>query len=190
MKVGYARVSTDDQRLDLQIRSLKAAGCSRIYRDHGISGSKMGRPGLVEAIATLKEGDTIVVWRLDRLGRSLAGLVKTVEELGKKGIQFQSITESFDTRSSSGMLIFHIMAALAEFERNLISERTKAGMISARERGARLGRPPALNEAEIAEVIRLVQKTGTDPRDIAEKYGVSNRTIHRILEHHDTDLKH
>lgn len=189
MKVGYARVSTDDQRLDLQIRSLKAAGCSRIYKDHGISGSKMGRPGLDQAIATLEKGDTIVVWRLDRLGRSLAGLVKTVDDLGKKGIQFQSITESFDTRSSSGMLIFHIMAALAEFERNLISERTKAGMISARERGAKLGRPTALNEAEIAKVIQSVRDTGSDPKDLAEEYGVSDRTIHRILDRYDADMR-
>jgi DNA invertase Pin-like site-specific DNA recombinase len=182
MKLGYARVSTDDQRLDLQINSLNSAGCARIYRDHGISGAQMKRPGLQSVMRALNEGDTLVVWRLDRLGRSLPGLVRLVESLGQRGIQFQSVTESFDTTSSSGKLIFHIMAALAEFERSLISERTRAGMIAASARGHKLGRPPLLSENDLLKLRHLAYHHRVSAKELAQRYGVSERTVHRYLE--------
>ncbi|KUY85262.1 DNA resolvase [Burkholderia cepacia] len=141
MKIGYARVSTEEQCLDLQLAALKAAGCDPIHADHGVSGSRFDRAGLREALQAAQPGDALVVWRLDRLGRSLSHLVEVVSDLGKQGIEFVSLTECIDTRSSTGMLMFHMIAALAEFERSLISERTRAGMAAARARGAKIGRP-------------------------------------------------
>lgn len=182
MKLGYARVSTDDQRLDLQINSLKSVGCCKIYTDQGFSGSKMRRPGLTAALHALKEGDTLVVWRLDRLGRSLPGLVRAVEILGERGIQFQSITEAFDTTSSSGKLIFHIMAALAEFERSLISERTKAGMIAASARGRRLGRPSSLNDEDLLKLRHDSSHHNSPTHELARRYKISERTVLRYLK--------
>lgn len=141
MKIGYARVSTDVQRIDLQLDALKQAGCDRIFTDHGISGASNDRPGLQQAMDILQKGDTLIVWRLDRLGRSLVNLVEHVSVLGKQGVEFRSLTESIDTGSSGGKLLFHMIAALAEFERSLISERTKAGMAAAKLRGQHVGRP-------------------------------------------------
>lgn len=141
MKIGYARVSTEEQHLDLQLLALQAAGCDTILSDHGVSGSRFDRPGLHDALSVAQAGDTLVVWRLDRLGRSLSHLVEVVSNLGRHNIEFISLTESIDTRSSTGMLMFHMIAALAEFERSLISERTRAGMAAARARGVKIGRP-------------------------------------------------
>lgn len=141
MKIGYARVSTEEQCLDLQLLALQAAGCDTILSDHGVSGSRFDRPGLHDALRVAQAGDTLVVWRLDRLGRSLSHLVEVVSNLGRHNIEFISLTESIDTRSSTGMLMFHMIAALAEFERSLISERTRAGMAAARARGVKIGRP-------------------------------------------------
>ncbi|OXJ35910.1 DNA resolvase [Burkholderia sp. HI2714] len=141
MKIGYARVSTEEQSLDLQLLALQAAGCDKILSDHGASGSRFDRAGLHEALSGVQAGDTLVVWRLDRLGRSLGHLVEVVGGLGKRNVEFVSLTESIDTRSPTGMLMFHLIAALAEFERSLISERTRAGMAAARVRGAKIGRP-------------------------------------------------
>ncbi|WP_080431511.1 recombinase family protein [Burkholderia ubonensis] len=141
MKIGYARVSTEEQCLDLQLSALKAAGCDTILSDHGVSGSRFDRPGLHEALRIAQVGDTLLVWRLDRLGRSLRHLLEAVNSLGQRGVEFASLTERIDTRSSTGMLMFHMIAALAEFERSLISERTRAGMAAARARGAKIGRP-------------------------------------------------
>ncbi len=141
MKIGYARVSTDVQRMDLQLDALTQAGCDQIFKDHGISGASTDRPGLQQAMDMLQEGDTLIVWRLDRLGRSLVNLVEYVSNLGKQGVEFRSLTESIDTSSSGGKLLFHMIAALAEFERSLISERTKAGMAAAKLRGKHIGRP-------------------------------------------------
>ncbi len=141
MKVGYARVSTDCQKMDLQLDALRQAGCDQIFADHGISGASNERPGLQQAMDMLQKGDTLIVWRLDRLGRSLVQLVEHVSGLGRQGIEFKSLTESIDTSSSGGKLLFHMIAALAEFERSLISERTKAGMAAAKLRGKHVGRP-------------------------------------------------
>jgi DNA invertase Pin-like site-specific DNA recombinase len=131
-KIGYARVSTDEQNLSLQIDALKAVGCEKIFSDQGISGSLASRPNLNRALRTLRPGDKLVVWRLDRLGRSLVNLIQLLDQLGEKGVRFHSLNENIDTTSSGGRLVFHMMAALAEFERTLISERTRAGMAAAR----------------------------------------------------------
>lgn len=137
--LGYARVSTDEQKLDLQLHALREAGCNRLFVDKGISGGESDRPGLTKALTSLRPGDTLVVWRLDRLGRSLINLIQLIETLGRHGINFRSLNENIDATSSGGRLIFHMMAALCEFERTLISERTKAGMDAARRRGRRKG---------------------------------------------------
>lgn len=148
LKIGYARISTDMQRLDLQLDALTQAGCDQIFKDHGISGASTERPGLKQAMDMLQEGDTLIVWRLDRLGRSLVHLVEQVSALGKQGIEFRSLTESIDTSSSGGKLMFHMIAALAEFERSLISERTKAGMAAAKLRGKHVGRPKRIKPTQ------------------------------------------
>jgi DNA invertase Pin-like site-specific DNA recombinase len=145
MKVGYARVSTHEQNLSLEKVALKEAGCGKIFLDH-VSGAKAERLGLEEAKAYVREGDTLVVWRLDRLGRSLKHLIETVTALEERGVGFQSLQESINTTTSGGRLVFHIFGALAEFERNLIRERTRAGLAAARARGRKGGRPRALDE--------------------------------------------
>ncbi len=180
MKIGYARVSTEDQNLHLQIAALDAAGCSRLFSDHGMSGAQFSRPGLCAALAALRPGDTLVVWRLDRLGRSLRGLVELVEELGERKIEFLSLNECINTTSSGGVLIFHVMAALAQFERSLISERTRAGMDAARGRGIHVGRPRALSEEQTKEAQKMLEVHSVD--EVAAKYEVHPRTLSRNLD--------
>lgn len=150
MKIGYARVSTDDQRMDLQRDALTAAGCEKVFTDTA-SGAKAARPGLDEALSYARKGDVLVVWRLDRLGRSLPELVKIVGELEAAGIGFESVTERIETSSAAGRLVFHVFAALAEFERRLIVERTHAGLAAARARGRKGGRP-ALPPEKVAAI--------------------------------------
>lgn len=180
LRIGYARVSTDDQHLDLQLNALRLAGCSKIYTDRGVSGKVSCRPGLQEALDYLSNGDTLVVWRLDRLGRSLVNLVELVNNLGSQGVEFQSLMESIDTRSSGGRLIFHIMAALAEFERSLISERTRAGMEAARLKGKHIGRPRKLKSNERKEIkSAFLRKTSIS--EIAQKYKISVRAVRAIV---------
>jgi DNA invertase Pin-like site-specific DNA recombinase len=154
MLIGYARVSTHNQTLNLQRDSLKQAGCTRIFEDH-ISGTKEERIGLQEAYSHLRAGDTLVVWRLDRLGRSLRHLIDTITALQEQGIGFRSLQEQIDTTSSSGKLIFHIFGSLAEFERDLIRERTQAGLQAARSRGRVGGRPRRLDAKQAAIVQAL-----------------------------------
>ena len=141
MLIGYARVSTDEQSVALQIDALELAGCGRIFTDSGFSGVLRSRPALDDALACVQAGDTLVAWRLDRLGRSLSHLIALVGDLEKRGIAFKSLSDAIDTSTPSGRLQFHMLGALAEFERSLISERTKAGMAAVRVRGVRLGRP-------------------------------------------------
>jgi len=179
MIVGYARVSTEDQKVDMQLTALRLAGCKRIYEDRGKSGAIFDREGLEAAMASLKPGATLVVWRLDRLGRSLSGLVNLIEQLGKRQIHFRSLTENIDTTSSGGRLMFHMMAALAEFERALISERTRAGIEEARAQGRRIGRPATLTETAIGAAFRAVAVDGMTMLDVADRFGVSSRTLRR-----------
>src|ERR671919_2610249 len=148
MNIGYARVSTQDQTLNLQKDALKNIGCTKIFTDTA-SGTKAEREGLEEALEYVREGDTLVVWRLDRLGRSLKHLIETITELNNRKIGFKSVQESIDTTTSGGKLVFHIFGALAEFEREIIRERTKAGLTAARSRGKVGGRPKALTPKEV-----------------------------------------
>jgi DNA invertase Pin-like site-specific DNA recombinase len=180
MFYGYARVSTSDQNPALQLDALKAAGCERIFTDEGVSGGAMKRPALDKALATLKTGDVLVVWKLDRLGRSLSHLIQITKQLGERGIGFRSLSEAIDTTSASGRLLFHIVGALAEFERALISERTRAGVASARQRGTHLGRKPKLTPDQLDHARKLID-TGESPRHVAKSMGVSTATLYRFI---------
>ena len=180
MKIGYARVSTEEQHLDLQLAALEARKCDVVFSDHGISGARFDRPGLEDALARAEHGDTFVVWRLDRLGRSLSHLVAVVSDLSKRGVEFESLTENIDTKSPTGMLIFHMIAALAEFERALISERTRAGVAAARSRGKKVGRPPALSEAQREQARSLLECYNEVV--VAQTFNVHLRTLRRHLD--------
>lgn len=177
MKIGYARVSTDDQTLDLQLDALKRAGCRKIYQEHG-SGKTAARPQLEECLKAVREGDTLFVWRLDRLGRNLADLIRIVTELETADIGFASITEKIDTSSSSGRLVFHVFASLAEFERNLIRERALAGLKAARARGRTGGRKPSLSPKDIKTVQASLKTRELTVVEIAERFGVARSTIY------------
>jgi len=182
-KIGYARVSTSDQNPDLQLAALKAAGCTKIFSDLGVSGADFQRDGLNEALKSLRNGDMLVVWRLDRLGRSLVELVRLVNELGQRKIEFHSLSEAIDTSSSGGRLLFHLLAAMAEFERSLISERTKAGMSAARARGSQIGRRPAMTDEERRNAHLVLAEGSGSVDDIAKKHNIHPRTLLRILKH-------
>lgn len=179
MKVGYARVSTEEQNLELQRRALEAAGVTQVFEDQ-ISGLALKRPGLEAAMADLSAGDTLVVWRLDRLGRSLPHLIALLQDLGDRGVGFQSLSESIDTTTAGGRLIFHVMGALAEFERSLIVERTRAGMAAARARGVHVGRLPRLSPAQIRHAKLLVER-GESPTRVAASLNVGRSTLYRAL---------
>jgi DNA invertase Pin-like site-specific DNA recombinase len=180
-RIGYARVSTDDQNLDMQRDALKAANCSVIYEETA-SGKGTARPELEQCRKALRPGDTLIVWRLDRLGRSLPDLVQIVAELEQKGIGFESITERIETGSAAGKLVFHVFAALAEFERNLIRERTNAGLAAARARGRAGGRKPKLDEKDVKEIRALWRDKSIPVADIARRYGVSRTTLYKHLD--------
>ena len=181
MKIGYARVSTGLQNLDLQEDQLNQYGCEKIFSDH-ISGSRSKRPGLDKAIEFARSGDTIVVWRLDRLGRNMADLITLVNELNNRGVSFHSLEENItmDKSSSTGQLLFHLFAAFAEFERNLILERSSAGRIAARARGRYGGRPEKLNKQDL-KLLKTLYDNGTPIKTIAEQWKVSRTTIYRYL---------
>ncbi|WP_439855983.1 recombinase family protein [Pseudomonas yamanorum] len=190
MIIGYARVSTEDQNLALQILALKAAGCVKIYTDQGYSGSLSSRPGLDRAMRRLKPDGKLVVWRLDRLGRSLSHLVQLLEQLARRGVRFQSITEHIDTTSPGGRLIFHMMAALAEFERALISERTRAGMSAARAEGKLVGRRPSLTLLQCEEARHLIVQHGLSNQEVAARFHIHLRTLRRLLALHPYPSAH
>jgi DNA invertase Pin-like site-specific DNA recombinase len=181
MLIGYARVSTDDQNLNLQRDALDQAGCEQIFEDQ-FSGAKAERPGLQQALQYARAGDTIVVWRLDRLSRSLKDLIEMVTLLETKGIGLKSLQEAIDTSSSSGKLIFHIFGALAEFERNLIRERTQAGLYAARARGRKGGRPKALNKDKQALAVKLYDEKEHTVNQICEMMGISKPTLYKYIE--------
>ena len=180
MLIGYARVSTIEQTVDPQIDALRNAGCKEIFTDKA-SGSKAERPGLQKALTFLRQGDTLVVWRLDRLGRSLKHLIESVGGLEERGIGFRSLQESIDTTTSGGRLIFHIFGALAEFERNLIRERTMAGLEAARARGRVGGRPRALDAKKTALAYRLYDEKNHPINDICQMLGISKPTLYAYL---------
>jgi DNA invertase Pin-like site-specific DNA recombinase len=180
MLIGYARVSTHDQTTGLQRVALEEAGCERTFEETA-SGAQRDRPELTAAIAFMREGDTLVVWKLDRLARSLKQLIETVEGLEKRGIGFRSLTESIDTTSAGGKLIFHIFAALAEFERGLIRERTMAGLASARQQGRVGGRPRAMDDRDLAAAKALLSDKAITVADAARRVGVSPATLYRYL---------
>lgn len=181
MQIGYARVSTIDQSLNLQTDELEKAGCEQIFSDVA-SGAKSERMGLSEAIAYARKGDVIVVWKLDRLGRSLSHLIAIVTELSAKGIGFRSLRESIDTTTAGGKLIFHLFGALAEFERELIRERTGAGLASARTRGKFGGRPKIIDKQKAKIAASLYSEKSTSVGEICKALGVSKATFYRHLK--------
>ena len=182
MLIGYARVSTQDQTLNLQLDELKKAGCNRIFTDIA-SGAAKERPGLAEAISYCRNGDTLVVWRLDRLGRSLPHLIETIKGLDTRGIGFRSVREAIDTTTSGGKLIFHIFGALAEFERDIIRERTQAGLQAARARGRKGGRPKRQPSARQVAMARALYADKTNSvKDICKTMGISRSTFYRYIK--------
>lgn len=182
MLVGYARVSTQDQTADLQIDALRAAGCEKIFIETA-SGSKADRPELLKALEYMRGGqDSLVVWKLDRLARSLLQLIETVNDLQNRDIGFRSLTENIDTSSSGGRLIFHIFSSIAEFERDLIRERTKAGLEAARKRGKHGGRPKAMDSAAIVQAKALFAQGDMTAKQVAKRLNVSVATLYRYLQ--------
>lgn len=177
MLIGYARASTQDQNLELQREALNVAGCQRLFEDK-ISGTRADRPGLGQALETLREGDTLVVWKLDRLGRSVKQLVDLVASLQQQGVQFRSLTDSIDTGTHSGRFFFHVMASLAEMERELIAERTRAGLAVARQHGRTGGRKRRMTDSKIVSARKLLA-TGVPPKEVARNLGVSVPTLYR-----------
>ena len=179
MLIGYARVSTLDKNLDLQIDALTKAGCHRLF-DEKMSGSRAERPGLAKALEMLREGDTLVVWKLDRLGRSVKNLVDLVGQLHQQGVHFKSLTDAIDTATPSGRFFFHVMASLAEMERELTGERTRAGLEAARQLGRKGGRKRKMTDSKI-ESARKLLASGVPPRDVAKNLGVSVPTLYRWI---------
>ena len=177
MLIGYARVSTQDQNLELQSDALTKVGCQKVFEDK-VSGTRADRPGLAKALEILCEGDTLVVWKLDRLGRSVKQLVDLVEELHKQGVQFKSLTDAIDTGTPSGRFFFHVMASLSKMERELIVERTRAGLEMARRLGRKGGRKPKMTDSKIESAKKLLA-SGVPPKDVARNLGVSVPTLYR-----------
>ena len=179
MLIGYARVSTNDQNLELQREALIKAGCQKIFEDT-ISGSRVDRPGLAKALEMLREGDALVVWKLDRLGRSVKQLVNLVSNFHTQGVQFKSLTDAIDTGTPSGRFFFHVMASLAEMERELTVERTRAGLEMARQLGRKGGRKPKMTDSKIASAKKLLA-SGIPPKDVANNLSVSIPTLYRWI---------
>lgn len=179
MLIGYARVSTHDQNLELQRQELSKAGCGRIYEDT-VSGKQAERKGLATALEVLREGDTLVVWKLDRLGRSLKQLISLTEEFEKRGVHFRSLTDCIDTQTVAGRFFFHVMASLAEMERELIIERTRAGLKAAHAMGRIGGRKRIMTESKIASAKTLLE-SGMPPGSVAANLGVSISTLYRWI---------
>lgn len=182
MLIGYARVSTEDQNLGLQLDALSHAGCEQIFQDEGISGAAKDRRALNDALAALAPGDVLVTWKLDRLGRSLAHLISITTRLEAEGIGFRSLSEAIDTTTASGRLLFHVMGALAEFERALISERTRAGMAAAKARGQHLGRERKVTERDALWAHDAVLSGRLSPEEVSRTLSISVPTLYRTLQ--------
>lgn len=188
MKIGYARISTQEQSLNLQIDALSSAGCEKIFQDVA-SGAKDERKGLIDAIEYARARDTLVVWKLDRLGRSLKHLIETVNQLHEKGIGFSSLQENIDTTTPGGKLIFHVFGALAEFERELIRERTQAGLKAARARGKKGGRPNKLTPKQIEMAKTLMNDPNVTIESICQTLNISKPTLYRYCPSPFSDRK-
>ncbi len=186
MLIGYARVSTGDQNLDLQRDALLAAGCeeSKIFTDR-LSGGKDERPGLAQALEYVRAGDTLVVWRLDRLGRSLSHLIQTTTGLSDRNVGFKSLQEGIDTTTSGGKLVFHIFGALAEFERSLIREKTNAGLKAARARGRNGGRPNALSDHQLLMAKTMLGAPDVSVQQVADHFGLARSTLYTYLKRYE-----
>lgn len=181
MRIGYARVSTQDQKPELQLDALKVAQCEQVFQEKA-SGKDADRPELARCLQTLRKGDTLVVWRLDRLGRSLKHLVEIIQGLEARGVAFQSVTENVDTSSAGGRLIFHIFGALAEFERNLIRERTIAGLAAARARGRQGGRRAKLTKGDVKKAAAMLLDPAMTKAEVAKHFAVSRVTLNASLK--------
>lgn len=181
MKIGYARISTDEQSIDLQRDALAGAGCGELFADEGVSGTALKRPGLDAALTRLGPGDVLTVWKLDRLGRSLPHLIETVRLVGEKGAGFVSLSESIDTTTAGGKLVFHMMGALAEFERSLIVERVNAGIAAAKRRGKHVGRPRKLTPEQVRHARETIDAGQQTAAGMAELLGVDHVTLWRAL---------
>ncbi len=186
MLIGYARVSTLDQNEDLQVDALKADGCDRCYVDHA-SGAKASRPELDRMFDVLREGDVLVVWKLDRLGRSVQNLVDIMNRLQDMGVGFKSLTEQMDTTTPGGVLVFNVFAAMAQFERDLIRERTTAGLKAARSRGRVGGRRPKLSKSDKSMVRQLYESRSVTVQEIAQRFNVSRGTIYKTIKSDGTE---
>ena len=181
MRIGYARVSTQDQSADLQVDALRQAGCEEIFVEK-VTGTRADRPKLAECLRMLRAKDKLVVWRLDRLGRSLQHLVGTVSDLEARDIGFESLNEKIDTGSAGGKLIFHLFGALAEFESNLNSERTRAGLLAARARGRKGGRRPKLSKADVRKAVAMLRDPQITKSETAQHFGVTRVTLNQSLK--------
>lgn len=181
MTYGYARVSTEDQTTALQLEALKRAGCETIFRDDGISGATMQRPGLARCLKTLKSGDSLTVWKLDRLGRSVRDLIIMLDGLRERGVKFVSLTEAVDTETPTGRAMWQMIGVMAELERSLISERTKAGAKAARARGVKFGRKPLLTIQQ-REFAKERLDNGASAREVAGLLNVSKATLYRAVQ--------
>jgi DNA invertase Pin-like site-specific DNA recombinase len=188
MIIGYARVSTTEQDTALQLDALQAVDCERVYQESG-SGASRARPELARCLDAIRAGDTLVVWRLDRLGRSLKDLVEIITELEEKGVGFRSLTEAIDTTNPGGKLVFHIFAALSEFERSLIQERTKAGLAAARARGRKGGRPRKLDYKQVQKARAMLADPAITKTEVAEHFGVTRMTLNEAIHRAEEDEK-
>lgn len=184
MLIGYARISTQDQNLDLQLDALNRAGCDKVFTDTA-SGANAARPGLDQALSHAREGDTLVVWKLDRLGRSIRHLIDTIKDLDGRKVGFKSLQEAIDTTTPGGKLVFHVIAALAEFERDLIRERTNAGLSSARARGRKGGRPKSLSAKQLTQARALIKDPSVPIGEICKTLKVSRSTLYRYAASKD-----
>jgi DNA invertase Pin-like site-specific DNA recombinase len=180
MKYGYARVSTDDQNADMQHAALKRDRCRKIFTDDGLSGATTKRPSLLRCLKTLQRGDTLVVWKLDRLGRSLRDLIAMLDDLRERGVKFRSLTEQIDTETPTGRAMWQMIGVLAELERSLISERTRAGVKAAQRRGVKFGRKPKLTPDQVEHARKLINQ-GEDRQKVADLFKVGRKTLYRAL---------
>lgn len=185
--IGYARVSTQGQELDLQLDALRAAGCQRIFEDRGVSGAKATRPGLDALVRYVRDGDVLTVYKLDRLGRNVSHLLAFVEELSKRKVGFRSLTEQLDTTTPGGRLLFHLFASLSQFERDLIAERTNAGLVAAAARGRKGGRPRSVTPEKLARAKELMVDRKLTTPEIARRLKVSKSALYDALAESKTN---